>query len=262
MGPATQASWLEQFRKQVPRLSFADKTLPCQPVLRLNFDGDDRAFHAALYETLVNAAGLRSPVEEFDIKESEDVTIAEMASVPMALRFLEILVRLTRPRRVLEIGTFIGISAMTMARALPAGGHLTTLEVSPRFAALARDNFRRNGLERAITLVEGKALDALRTFDPARPFDLIFLDADKDHYSAYFPRLDALLAEGGLLIIDDVLFHGDVLNEAPKTSKGVGAKALLKLVQAQSHYRSVLLPLSTGMLLMVKETSLSKRPGG
>ena len=115
MGPV-QGSWLEEFRKRVPSLSFADKTLPCQPVLRMQFDGDEPAFHAALYDLVVRASGLRSPMEGFDLRESAEVSTTEMASAPLALRLLELLVLLRQPRRILEIGTFLGISAMVMAR--------------------------------------------------------------------------------------------------------------------------------------------------
>lgn len=254
MGQA-QGSWLEEFRRRVPSLSFADKTLPCQPVLRMQFGGDEPAFHAALYDLLVRTAGLRSPVEEFDLKESAEVATTEMASTPLALRLLELLVLLRQPRRILEIGAFLGISAMVMARAMPPDGQLVTVEVSERFAELARENFRRNRLDAKISLIEGDAVEAVRRMDPSRPFDLIFLDADKDHYATYAVLLDPLVSDGGLLIADDAFFHGDVLNEEPTTSKGAGVKAFLEHAQRLTQYRKLLLPISTGMLLMVKQRS-------
>ncbi len=246
-------TWVEEFRRRVPTLSFADKTVPCQPVLRLQFDGTEEAFHAALYRLLVATANLRSPAEEFDLTEPDDMALEVMTSVPMALRLLELLVLLQRPQRILEIGTFIGTSALGMARALGPGGRLVTIEQGARFAALARENVQRNGVADRVTLLEGDAAQVLRTLSPSQPFDLIFLDADKERYGLYFTLLDPLLAPGGLLIADDVLFLGDVLNDEPKTSKGRGVKRFLAMARRQPNYRTLLLPISTGMLLMRKQ---------
>jgi predicted O-methyltransferase YrrM len=231
---------------------FQEKMLPCQPAYREHFIGDDEQFYQTLYEALLRFGGLRLPTDEFRLQLSDRVAIEEQASNPVGLRFLEILIQLKQPRRILEVGTFIGISALTMARALAPDGRVVTIERYDHFAELARQNVRANGFAEKIDILVGDAGELLPTLDPSLPFDMIFLDGDKDHYDQHFRRLDALLAPSGLLVVDDVLFHGDGLNEQPRTPKGAGVRRFLEQVQQRPDYRKVLLPLGNGVMIMVK----------
>jgi caffeoyl-CoA O-methyltransferase len=236
-------------------LTFRDKMLPIQPVFREYFGGDDESLFPVLYDAMVRFSGLKLPTEEFDIQRSEKVSIEEMASSPMLLRFLQILILIKQPRRILEIGTFIGISAMYMASVLPQDGQVVTIEKYDHFTDIARHNFARNGLDKKIQLIEGDAFEELRKLEQKQYFDMVFLDGNKERYSEYFELLDPLLVPNGLLVVDDVFFHGDVLNEKPKSEKGLGVRKFLERVQTSRDYHKAILPVANGIMLMLKRDS-------
>lgn len=233
-------------------LSFHDKLLPVQPVLREQFAGEEGSFYETLYQTIARFIGLRSPRETFTLQQSEQVSLEEMASNPVMLRFLQTLVLLKQPQQILEIGAFIGVSAMSMASVLPVGGRLVTIEKYDHFAAIANKNFAANRLADRIQLIQGDAFAELAKLN-GRLFDLIFLDGNKERYHDYFNVLDRLLAPRGLLVVDDVFFHGDVLNLVPRTEKGAGVQKLLDKVERLAGYHKAILPVSNGMLLLIKQ---------
>jgi caffeoyl-CoA O-methyltransferase len=124
-------------------------------------------------------------------------------------RFLELLVFGTQATRVLEIGTFTGYSAIAMAAGLPEGGSIVSLEVDPHHALTARSNIAAAGYESVISVIEGPALKTLEQLQG--PFDLVFIDADKPGYDAYFEAVLPKLAPHGLIVADNTLFGGGVL---------------------------------------------------
>ncbi len=233
-------------------LTFKDKVLPVQPEQRKCFDGDDLSLVTALYNATSLFSELRLPAEDFDIEVSEKFSIPEMGSNPIQLRFLQSLVLMKRPQRILEIGTFIGVSAMYMAKVLPENGRIVTVEKYDHFARIARANFAKNGLADKVQLVEGDAFEELREPNLDWRFDMIFLDGNKERYPEYFTLLDPLLALGGLFVVDDVFFHGDVLNQEPKSDKGIGVRKFLEIVRTNQDYHKTILPIGNGIMLMVK----------
>lgn len=233
-------------------MTFKDTMLPVQPVLRQYFNGDEQGLLDALYDCIVRFTNLRTGPQEFSLEESDRVATEDMASSPMLLRFLQLLVLLKQPRRILEIGTFVGISTMYLANAMGRGGKIVTIEKFDHFAEMARRNFARNGLDGMITLLEGDAFEELRKLEQNECFDLIFLDGNKERYCDYFELLDPLLVPGGLLIVDDIFFHGDVLNENPTTEKGAGVLRFLERVRDCDTYHRAAIPIANGVLLMLK----------
>jgi predicted O-methyltransferase YrrM len=227
-----------------------DKFMPDQPRNNEHYAGAPGDYHAALFDTLVRASGITPPFEEFALEASERFSQAEMGSNPVSLRLLELLVRLVRAERVLEIGTFIGVSGLYMARGLPASGRLVTIEKFPEFAEIARRNFRANGFEERVDLRVGDAFDVIRDLDPRQPFDLIFIDGNKERYADYFTSLEPFLKPGGLFVVDDILFHGDALNKVPQTDKGRGVREFLDRAERSKDYLRLALPIANGMMLM------------
>ena len=234
------------------KTAFHDKMLPDQALHSDQFAGARDGFFPALFEAIARTSGIRTPYEELDLVTSDKFTVEEMGSNPIALRFLQLLIRLSRARRVLEIGAFIGVSAMYMAKALPPGGEMVTIEKFDHFADICRRNFQRNGLADRITLLQGDAHTVIDGLPRDRPFDMVFIDGNKERYADYMRRLEPLLAPGGLMIVDDALFHGDALNPKPRTEKGQGVRDCLELAREWTDYCRVLLPVANGMLLMVK----------
>ena len=123
--------------------------------------------------------------------------------------FLKTLLVLHKPRKVLEIGTAVGFSALLMSAYLPEGGHITTIENYEKRIPIARENFRQAGKEGEISLIQGDALAVMKELTEA--YDFIFMDAAKGQYIYYLPEAVRLLAPGGVLVSDNVLQGGDVL---------------------------------------------------
>jgi caffeoyl-CoA O-methyltransferase len=140
----------------------------------------------------------------------DNVGPASMLTGPVAGRFLELLVWVAAPRRVLEIGTLTGHSALAMAAALPADGHLDACELDPDRAAVAQRNFDRSPYATKITLHVGPALDTIARLEGG--FDFVFLDADKDGYVDYYEAVLPRLSERGLIAADNTLMGGSVLD--------------------------------------------------
>jgi caffeoyl-CoA O-methyltransferase len=136
-------------------------------------------------------------------------------------RFLELLVFATQATAVLEIGTFTGYSSIAMAAGLPEGGSIISLEVDPHHATTARGNIAAAGLESRITVIEGPALESLA--DLTGPYDLVFIDADKVGYDAYFEAVLPMLAPHGLIVADNTLQHGGVLDGASSYNEAATA---------------------------------------
>jgi predicted O-methyltransferase YrrM len=134
---------------------------------------------------------------------------------------LQTLVASTGARRVLEVGTFTGFSALMMAAALPANGELITLELSAEHAEFARSYFGRSEHGNRIRLIEGPATDIIATLDG--PFDLVFIDADKPNYPNYYDAALPLLADRGLIVVDNVLWSGQVLDPQNDDARAIAA---------------------------------------
>jgi caffeoyl-CoA O-methyltransferase len=217
------------------------------------YNGTTEEYWEALYSTICHASSITDPYQEFDLAVTEMFTVEEMASNPVLLRFLQFLIKLGAKQRVLEIGTFIGLSAMTFARALPKDGQVVTIEKFDKFAAVAEENFRRNGLADRITLFQGDAHDIITSLPRDELFDVAFIDGDKGRYLDYFRMVDPLIAIGGLIIVDDVFFHGDAINTEPRTEKGAGVQQFLTAAASADNYLRLALPISNGTMLMLKE---------
>lgn len=138
---------------------------------------------------------------------------AKAENVPVIRRemqsFLKVLLQMKRPARILEVGTAVGFSAILMCRYTPEDTSVTTIEKYEKRIPVAKENFRRAGVEHRITFLEGDALEILK--DLEGPFDFIFMDAAKGQYIHFLPEVMRLLAEDGVLVSDNVLQEGDII---------------------------------------------------
>jgi caffeoyl-CoA O-methyltransferase len=146
---------------------------------------------------------------ELSAETDEKLGSPQMLTGPVAGRFLELLVWFGRPQRVLEIGTFSGHSALAMAAALPDGGRIDACELDPERAAFAQRYFDRSPHGSKITLHVGPAIETIERLEG--DFDLVFLDADKDGYVGYYEAVLPRLAERGLIVADNTLATGRVV---------------------------------------------------
>jgi caffeoyl-CoA O-methyltransferase len=163
-------------------------------------------------------------------------------------RFLKMLVRLTGARTILEVGMFTGYSALMMAEGVPDDGKLITCEVDPKAEAIARRYFSESPHGRKIAIRMGPALETIKTL--SGPLDLVFIDADKENYSNYYEASLPLLKPGGLIVADNVLWSGKVLD--PKEADDHAIVAFDRMVQADTRVENVCLTVRDGMMLAWK----------
>jgi len=163
-------------------------------------------------------------------------------------RFLQMLVRLSSAKSILELGMFTGYSALMMAEALPDDGRLITCEIDPKAEAIARRYFAESPHGRKITVRMGPALDTIKTW--TGPLDLVFIDADKVNYSNYYEACLPLLKSGGLVVADNVLWSGKVVD--PKDADDHAIVAFNRLVQSDPRVKNVCLTVRDGMMLARK----------
>ncbi|MFQ5760047.1 MAG: O-methyltransferase [Acidiferrobacterales bacterium] len=187
--------------------------------------------------------------------ELEQYTCAHCADPQMLVGRLEggllrMLVKLTGARRILEIGLYTGYSALTMAEALPEDGELITCDRDPETSRIAQSFFDRSPHGRKITIRLGRALDTLKSLPLNPTFDLVFVDADKKNYSAYYDLVLPRLKTGGLLVTDNALWSGNVL--APKQESDHAVVAFNKRVQDDPRVENVLLTVRDGVMLARK----------
>lgn len=176
---------------------------------------------------------------------------AHMLSGHLQGKFLELISRLIAPRRILEIGTFTGYSALCLAKGLLKDGLLHTIDVSEKDAATARANFNRSNERERIILHVGNALDIIPGL--GETWDLVFIDADKVNYTEYYKLVVPAVREGGLIVADNVLFHGEVLAE-PVTGKNAKAiRAFNEYVQQDDRVEQILVTIRDGLLLIRKK---------
>jgi len=150
-------------------------------------------------------------------------------------RLLQILAQTLGAKAILEVGTLGGYSTIWLARALPAGGHLITLEIDPAAAKVARANFARAGLDGVIELRLGRAIDSLRALIAERraPFDLVFIDADKASNADYFRAALDLTRAGSLIVVDNVVRGGAVVDTGSRDPNVEGTRRLYDAMGAE-----------------------------
>jgi caffeoyl-CoA O-methyltransferase len=162
---------------------------------------------------------------------------------------LEILARATGARRAVEIGTFTGYSALALARGMGTDGRLLCLDISEEWTSIARGAWEKAGVADRIDLRIGPALDTLRSLPPDETFDLAFVDADKTGYAAYYDELLPRLRPGGLLLVDNTLWGGAVLDDKDDSDDTKAIRALNDRIAADQRVRVVLLPIGDGLTI-------------
>lgn len=172
-----------------------------------------------------------------------------------AQSLLKFLLAAKRPRQILEVGTAIGFSALFMSEYAPQDCHITTIEKYEKRIPLARENFKRAGKERAITLLEGDAAQILPELSSG--YELIFMDAAKGQYIHFLPEVMRLLAPGGILVSDNVLQEGDILESRfalTRRNRTIHARMRQYLYELthQEQLETIVLPFGDGMTVSVK----------
>lgn len=173
-------------------------------------------------------------------------------------RVLKVLLQLKQPKRILEVGTAVGYSALVMAANMPVGADITTIEKYEKRIPIARENFRRAGMEDRITLLEGDAMEILKGLDGF--YDFIFMDAAKGQYLNFFPEIMRLLSVGGVLISDNVLQDGDIIESrymVTRRNRTIHAR-MREYLYMLTHHRELetaVIPIGDGIAVSTKLTA-------
>lgn len=165
-------------------------------------------------------------------------------------RFLQMLVRLTGARNILELGMFTGYSTLMMAEALPGDGQIITCEINPKAEAIAKKYFAESPHGKKITIRMGPGLDTIKTLTGS--LDLVFIDADKTNYSSYYQACFELVKLGGLIIGDNALWNGKVIDPQDDDTRAI--VTFNQLVQSDPRVHNVCLTVRDGMMLAWKKS--------
>jgi caffeoyl-CoA O-methyltransferase len=178
----------------------------------------------------------------------ETLRAPQMLTGTVEGRFLEFLVYASGGRRVLELGTYSGYSSISMAAALPEGGHIDTCEVEPKHAEVARRYIERAGYADRITVHLGPALETIGRLEG--DFDFVFIDADKENYKAYYEAVLPRLSDGGLMAVDNTLWSGRVLDAGDDSEMTRAIVDFNEHVRADPRVTSVMLTVRDGITLI------------
>ncbi len=199
----------------------------------------------------VVAVGVRETAVQRRLRAvTRRIPMGTMQIGPEQAALMQVLVRALGARRCLEIGTFTGYSALAVALALPPGGRVVCCDVSEEWTAIARRYWKMAGVLRKISLRLAPAQDTLKKLKG--PFDFVFIDADKENYQNYFERCLKLVRRGGLIAIDNTLWHGSVINQRDRSVDALAIRAFNRRLRRDRRVEISLVPIGDGLTLAVK----------
>jgi len=210
------------------------------------------ALRAYLLETAVSETPEQAALRE----ATRALPQAGMQIAPEQGQLLRLLVRLVGARQALEIGTFTGYSALSVALALPADGRLVACDISDEWTRIGRPHWEKAGVAAKIDLRLGPALatlDELLAEGAADRFDMAFIDADKDNYDGYYERCLTLVRRGGLIAVDNVLWQGRVADPSRDDPDTRSIRALNAKIAVDPRVTAALVPIGDGLTLAVRE---------
>ena len=192
-------------------------------------------------------------IEQEALRDGVPIIRKEMQS------FLKVLLMIKRPMRILEVGAAVGFSSILMSEYMPEGGHITTIENYDKRIPIARANFKRAGKEEQIDLIEGDALEVMHGLEG--PYDLIFVDAAKGQYIHYPPEVMRLLGTDGVLVSDNVLQEGDIIESrfaVERRNRTIHSRMREYLYELKHHdqLQTSIIPLGDGVALSVKRSDI------
>ncbi|MEQ3401868.1 O-methyltransferase [Dorea formicigenerans] len=192
-------------------------------------------------------------IEQEALRDRVPIIRKEMQS------FLKVLLMIKRPMRILEVGAAVGFSSILMSEYMPEDGHITTIENYDKRIPIARANFKRAGKEEQIDLIEGDALEVMHGLEG--PYDLIFVDAAKGQYIHYLPEVMRLLGTDGVLVSDNVLQEGDIIESrfaVERRNRTIHSRMREYLYELKHHdqLQTSIIPLGDGVALSVKRSDI------
>ena len=197
----------------------------------------------------------RDPIIDKLVKETKALgNLAQMQIAPEQGQFLEIIVAISKAKKCLEIGRFTGLSTLCMARGLPNDGKIISIDNSDEFSSLANKFWKQADIQHKIESVIGQGVEVMQSYvDRQFSFDLIFIDADKNNYPHYYELSLELLPSNGIIIIDNMLWGGDVVDLSIKDTQTETIRSLNLKIQKDERVHFSLLPISDGLSFIRKK---------
>jgi caffeoyl-CoA O-methyltransferase len=188
-----------------------------------------------------------------EIRErSQRAGLPDIQVAGLDARHLEVLVRLSGARRAVEIGTLGGYSGVSILRGLPPDGRLDTCEIDPAHARVAEESFRKNGFADRSCIHVGPALEGLGKLEGEGPFDLCFIDADKESYPKYLDWAARNLRKGGVVIADNVFLFGHLADQGKPTESLLAMRAFHQRLATSGEFRATVIPTGEGLTVAVR----------
>ena len=197
----------------------------------------------------------RDPIIDKLVKETKALgNLAQMQIAPEQGQFLEIIVAVSKAKKCLEIGRFTGLSTLCMARGLPDDGKIISIDNSDEFSSLANKFWKQADIQHKIESVIGQGVEVMQSYvDRQFSFDLIFIDADKNNYPHYYELSLELLPSNGIIIIDNMLWGGDVADLSNNDTQTETIKSLNEKIQKDERVDFSLLPIADGLSFIRKK---------
>ena len=197
----------------------------------------------------------RDPIIDKLVKETKALgNLAQMQIAPEQGQFLEIIVAISKAKKCLEIGRFTGLSTLCMARGLPNDGKIISIDNSDEFSSLANKFWKQADIQHKIESVIGQGVEVMQSYvDRQFSFDLIFIDADKNNYPHYYELSLELLPSNGIIIIDNMLWGGNVVDLSIKDTQTETIRSLNAKIQKDERVHFSLLPVSDGLSFIRKK---------
>ena len=208
-----------------------------------------------LISYLQNVGYRRDPIIDKLVKETQALgSLAQMQIAPEQGQFLEIIVAISKAKKCLEIGRFTGLSTLCMARGLPDDGKIISIDNSDEFSSVANKFWKQADIQHKIETVIGQGVEVMQSYvDRQFSFDLIFIDADKNNYPHYYELSLELLPSNGIIIIDNMLWGGDVVDLSIKDKQTETIRSLNAKIQKDERVHFSLLPVSDGLSFIRKK---------
>ena len=206
-------------------------------------------------EEYINNHSLKlNPIQKEIISYNESLGDIKRMQISISqCHFLHLLIKTSKIKKVLEIGTFTGLSTLTMSLALPHDGLLIALDKNQKINDVAVNFFKKAGQENKIKTIIKPALESLKDLkNTKQKFDFIFIDADKENYKSYFNQSLDLIDKDGLIIIDNVLWHGEVIDKSKQDKLTVVIREFNSYVNSYKRVENIIIPLGDGLTICRK----------
>ena len=216
--------------------------------------GSNLTVNKEIEEYINNNSTRLHPVQKEIIAHNEGLGDIKRMQISLSqCHFLYLLIKSSRIKKILEIGTFTGLSTLSMALALPEDGSLTAIDKNKETSMTAVKFFKKASQENKIKLIIAPALESLNNLnDKKQKFDLIFIDADKENYKNYFNHSLELIDKDGLIVIDNVLWHGEVVDNNKQDRLTVGIREFNSYVNKDKRVENLIIPLGDGLTVCRK----------